>query len=693
MKNLKYLVLIVIAILLVSCGTTPSLPKQELKLDKSEYLIECGDKVNYVVQVIGIDEYIVSIGDSTIAQLNENDKAITGLKIGETTLTVKHNDLTATAKVKVSEKRLSAPTISKNNNILNWDAIGNGSSYEVYLNDKLVKTISTNSIDVTDLLDYKVDENIFYITAMSSSDNYIKSNKSNEIKYESFTSISFVTYNNNTLNSIRQSRGSDVVIEEISKTGFVFDGWYLDSEFEIPFDGKTPNINITLYAKWTPNTTDLEDLLKQEIDETMIEYIDSLINQTSSCVPAWNKESFKGKWNYIDGVFLNSIVNLYYQTLSDENIEKAEFYKDFFIRYINYYIDENGYFLKIDKNGNKTNILNDGFATTELDTICSSKILFDAYSMTSDSRYLIAIEYTYNALIRMSRITNGSNFFHKEGYTQQIWLDGMYMYAPFYAKYAKMKNNNDIFDEIKTQYEYIRNHMYNEEKDLYYHGYDYSRNQGWADEITGCSENFWLRSTGWFIVSLTDVIEYFPEGSNKDYLISLLNEAVEGIIKYQDSETKMFYQLIDKGKDFSANVNGFYFAAINNTKYNSIFNSYETANISNYLETSGSSMIAYTLLKSSKLGYIDSTYSLKGIEIFEGIYDYSLSKDGNELELKNICITAGLGSTSRGSAQYFWRDGSAEYYLAEPVGSNDAKGVGPFIMAYLEYCAAKSTLK
>ena len=32
-----------------------------------------------------------------------------------------------------------------------------------------------------------------------------------------------------------------------------------------------------------------------------------------------------------------------------------------------------------------------------------------------------------------------------------------------------------------------------------------------------------------------------------------------------------------------------------------------------------------------------------------------------------------------------YRDGTASYYLAEPVGSDDAKGVGPFIMAYLEY--------
>jgi len=31
--------------------------------------------------------------------------------------------------------------------------------------------------------------------------------------------------------------------------------------------------------------------------------------------------------------------------------------------------------------------------------------------------------------------------------------------------------------------------------------------------------------------------------------------------------------------------------------------------------------------------------------------------------------------------------------LAEPVGSNDAKGVGPFLMAYIEYAKAKNQLK
>ena len=90
-------------------------------------------------------------------------------------------------------------------------------------------------------------------------------------------------------------------------------------------------------------------------------------------------------------------------------------------------------------------------------------------------------------------------------------------------------------------------------------------------------------------------------------------------------------------------------------------------------------MISYAILKSVRLGYINEELYQNGIEIFEGIYKHSISKD-NGIHLNNICITAGLGPDNR-----LYRDGSPAYYLAEPVGSDDAKGVGPFIMAYLEY--------
>ena len=401
--------------------------------------------------------------------------------------------------------------------------------------------------------------------------------------------------------------------------------------------------------------------------ETMDEYIDKLINETNSYIPYWNKESFKGKWNYIDGVFLNSIINIYYN-LKDTDFAKANYYKDFVLNYINYYIDEDGNFL------NLLDETADGYKTGELDSVCESRILFDAYYLTNDAKYITSINYTYEVLMAQPKVVDSNNnFAHKRIYPHQIWLDGMYMYAPFYARYAVATKNNEIFDIIKGHYEFIRNTMYDEEIGLYYHGYSAKKNMNWCDTETGLSKSFWLKSMGWYIMSLVDVLEYFPNGDNRAYLISLLKEAIEGIMQYQDKESKMFYQLIDQG-DISVYVDSFYLTNLGNTQYtNSCY-------IDNYLESSGSSMLAYSLIKAAKCGYIDINYVYQGAEIFEGVYKHSFYDNS----LHDICITAGLGPTTKE-----YRDGSHAYYLAEPVGSDDAKGVGPFIMAYLEYSSNK----
>ncbi len=409
-----------------------------------------------------------------------------------------------------------------------------------------------------------------------------------------------------------------------------------------------------------------QPIVEKDLNTVMMDYIDTLIKDTNGYIPSWNKESFKGKWNYIDGVFLNSIVRLYYD-MKDTDVNKANTYKDFFIRYINYYIDSSGNFLNLKDNS-------EAFKLGELDTICESKILFDAYEMTHDARYLKAIDTSYKGLLSQNRVIDSLNFEHKSTYPNQVWLDGMYMYAPFYARYAKFSKDKTILNEIKSQYEYIRNHMYDETAGLYYHGYDATKSIFWVNRTTGCSKSFWLRSMGWYLVSLCDVLEYFEDNEDKAYLVSLLQEAIEGIMKYQDETSKMFYQVIDK-KGVSVNVSDFYLKGLNNKMYQG------NANIQNYLESSGSSMIAYVLIKASNLGYLSKEYNQKGIEVFEGIYKHSFKNN----QLNDICITAGLGPENK-----LCRDGTIEYYLAEPVGSNDAKGVGPFIMAYLEYAYGKN---
>ena len=422
----------------------------------------------------------------------------------------------------------------------------------------------------------------------------------------------------------------------------------------------------------------MQEEIKKNVQDKMDLFINSLINQTESFIPAWNNEGFKGRWNYIDGVFLNSIVNMYKDC---KDLEKTNKLKEFFINYINYYISEEGKFISYtfdEENGfvaDKTG--KTGYKGNELDTVCESKILYDAYELTKDDRYLKAIETSYNALTKMPRTSDGINFSHKTSYDGQIWLDGMYMYVPFYAKYALLKNDYKIFDEIVEQYKNVRRHMFDEKLCLYYHGYDSYKKVFWCKN-DGCSKSFWLRSTGWFLVSIVDVLELFPEGNDKKYLISLLKEAIEGIMQYQDKESKMFYQVVDK-KNETYLVPKKYLEGLKNVSYMK-YGKYEDSYISNYLETSGSSMIAYTLLKGSRLGYLDKKYYQMGKEIFEAIFESKLVVTEEEFKLNDICITAGLGPDNN-----IIRDGSIEYYLAEPVGANDAKGVGPFIMAYLEY--------
>ena len=53
------------------------------------------------------------------------------------------------------------------------------------------------------------------------------------------------------------------------------------------------------------------------------------------------------------------------------------------------------------------------------------------------------------------------------------------------------------------------------------------------------------------------------------------------------------------------------------------------------------------------------------------------------VQLGGICLVAGLGGKDH-------RDGSLAYYFSEPVVCNDAKGVGPLVLAYTEMIARKN---
>lgn len=371
--------------------------------------------------------------------------------------------------------------------------------------------------------------------------------------------------------------------------------------------------------------------------ELIDRYIKKLIEGSTPDQPLWNIEAIhQGKapaWNYVDGCMMTALLSLYDQT-------KDETYYEFVKRFIDYYVKADGKMLGYD------------MKTFNLDDICESRVLFDLYDKTQDEKYLKAINQTYIHILRQPRTKEGS-FWHKLIYPHQVWLDGLFMAQPFYTRYETRFNHQKNYQDIINHFKVVRAHMFNPSKQLYYHGYDASKTVFWADKQTGLSKNFWLRATGWYVVSLVDVIDYLdpkcPERNN--FFYPLLKECVDGLLQYQDPSSKLFYQVIDQ-----KNIKG------------------------NYLESSGSSLLAYAILKGVRLGALDSSYQGRGIDIFEGIVKTYISDNKGDLNMDGICLVAGLGPDHN-----LRRDGSVEYYLSEPIVSNDAKGVGPFILAYTEY--------
>lgn len=363
-------------------------------------------------------------------------------------------------------------------------------------------------------------------------------------------------------------------------------------------------------------------------------YVDLIMEKSTPQAPYWNKEvTLQNKtmgWNYIDGCMIKSILDLY-------EFYNEQKYLDFADTYIDHYIGEEGQILGYNLDDYNLDFINEG------------KVLFRLYKYTKKEKYKKAIDVLYYQIQTQPRTEEG-NFWHKKIYTNQVWLDGIYMSLPFYLEY---ENNNQLlnYDDIFKQLKNVKHLMKDETSNIPNHAYDSSKKSFWCDPKTGLSHTKWLRSIGWYSMALIDMIELVDKQMYDEYkfLVSEFRSLIKEIIKYQDS-SGMFYQVIDQGQ-----------------------------RAENYLETSGSSMIGYALFKGIRLGILPTEYILNAKLVSEGIDKTYMHETAEGFKLGGICLVAGLGPEDNKR-----RDGSFEYYISEPIVEDDAKGVGPYIMMKIE---------
>lgn len=227
--------------------------------------------------------------------------------------------------------------------------------------------------------------------------------------------------------------------------------------------------------------------------------------------------------------------------------------------------------------------------SNSIDDIRIGHTFLDIYNATGEEIYKTAAQTLRDQIDRSSRTPDGGFYHRFPAYIDQMWLDGIYMLDVFYARwtYEFEPDNTTAWDDIALQFDLIDAGTTGDPSTngLPVHGFDVGKTQVWADPETGAAPHVWGRAVGWYIMALVDTLDYFPESHpGRERLLTYLRNVADAIVAAQDKKTKGWYLIMDPGLEKKDG---------------------------NYIESSGSAMFVYGLLKAVRLGYVDGKKYLK----------------------------------------------------------------------------------
>ncbi|MBN1867103.1 glycoside hydrolase family 88 protein [Candidatus Sumerlaeota bacterium] len=292
-----------------------------------------------------------------------------------------------------------------------------------------------------------------------------------------------------------------------------------------------------------------------------------------------------------------------------------------------------------------------------LDYTSPGRALMAVYTETGQAKYLTGVGHIFSDQLASHRRNDEGGYWHKASviggtvYWWQMWLDGVYMAEPMTTWYAQTTGLTQWADEATSQILLIAQHAQDPATGLLYHGYfeygtGHSPVPAWADPVTGCNPEFWGRAMGWYISAIVDVLDRIPSDHyNRAAIIQVLQDLVEGLDNFQDHDTGMWYQVVDKG----------YMG-------------------DNWVETSCSLFFSYGIAKAVQKGYVDPKYLENAWRGYRGVLNNKVDSSGANLILYGTVTVGSLG----GSGGFY------DYYVNSGLTVNDEKGVGALIYTALQ---------
>jgi rhamnogalacturonyl hydrolase YesR len=159
----------------------------------------------------------------------------------------------------------------------------------------------------------------------------------------------------------------------------------------------------------------------------------------------------------------------------------------------------------------------------------------------------------------------------------QLWIDSMYMSPPFLAEMGYL-------DEAVRQIEGMIRYLWNSEKKLFSHMWDDGKK---AFE----RKDFWGVGNGWAAAGLTRVISTLPDSmaAQRESLITSAKDVIDGCLAYQRTDG-LFHNIVDNPETF--------------------------------IEVNLAQMLAYSIYRGIKAGWLDASYQLAADRMRSAAHDH-----------------------------------------------------------------------
>lgn len=212
---------------------------------------------------------------------------------------------------------------------------------------------------------------------------------------------------------------------------------------------------------------------------------------------------------------------------------------------------------------------------------------------------------------------------------QSLWADDAYMSIPALAEMGRLTGEAKWFEDAVRQAVQMHDHLYAADKGLLTHGLHLHNPRA--------PHFFWGRANGWVVVAMCDLLDALPRShAGFEPVRSRLENLLRGIAQYQDGNSGLWHQMIDRN--------------------------------TSYLETSASAMFTYGLAHAVNRGWISpTTYGSIALAGWIGVTERV--NDAGQVE--GTCVGTTLASDQ-------------VYYYHRPQSAYALHGYGPVLLAGIE---------